>query len=50
MTAETALKQKVWNMCDVLMDAGVSSSDYVEKFTFLLFLKMDQQYTVKKER
>lgn len=47
MTAESALKQKVWNMCDVLMDAGVSSSDYVEQFTFLLFLKMDQLYTEK---
>jgi type I restriction enzyme M protein len=47
MTAENALKQKVWNMCDVLMDAGVSSSDYVEQFTFLLFLKMDQLYTEK---
>jgi hypothetical protein len=31
----------------VLMDAGVSSSDYVEQFTFLLFLKMDQRFPGK---
>ncbi|MEU4567327.1 class I SAM-dependent DNA methyltransferase [Micromonospora sp. NPDC023956] len=34
------LVQKLWNYCDVLRDDGVSTIDYVEQLTFLLFLKM----------
>ncbi|HEX5405485.1 MAG TPA: class I SAM-dependent DNA methyltransferase [Pseudonocardiaceae bacterium] len=40
-TAESRrLVGKLWNYCDVLRDDGVSSIDYVEQLTFLLFLKM----------
>lgn len=31
---------KLWNYCDVLRDDGVSTIDYVEQLTYLLFLKM----------
>ncbi|GAA3760823.1 type I restriction-modification system subunit M [Micromonospora maritima] len=34
------LVQKLWNYCDVLRDDGVSTIDYVEQLTYLLFLKM----------
>jgi type I restriction enzyme M protein len=40
-TANTRrLVAKLWNYCDVLRDDGVSTIDYVEQLTFLLFLKM----------
>ena len=32
--------QKLWNYCNVLRDDGMSYGDYVEQFTYLLFLKM----------
>src|SRR3984957_16995157 len=31
---------KLWNLCHVLRDDGISYSDYVTELTFLLFLKM----------
>ena len=31
---------KLWNLCHVLRDDGISFSDYVTELTFLLFLKM----------
>lgn len=34
------LVQKLWNFCTVLRDDGLSSQDYLEQLTFLLFLKM----------
>ncbi len=34
------LVAKLWNYCDVLRDDGVSTIDYVEQLTYLLFLKM----------
>jgi type I restriction enzyme M protein len=34
---------KMWSYCSVLMDTGVSTLDYVEQLTFLLFLKMAQE-------
>ena len=38
--ADSVITNKVWNIAGVLMDAGVSNSDYLEQITFLLFLKM----------
>lgn len=39
--AETRrLVDKLWSYCDVLRDEGVSTIDYVEQLTFLLFLKI----------
>ncbi|MDA0632534.1 class I SAM-dependent DNA methyltransferase [Nonomuraea sp. MCN248] len=40
-TTETRrLVAQLWNYCDVLRDDGVSTIDYVEQLTYLLFLKM----------
>src|ERR1044072_4039284 len=37
--------QKVWNFCHTLRDDGVSYGDYLEQLTYLLFLKMADEYT-----
>ena len=48
-TANTArLVAKLWNYCDVLRDDGVSTIDYVEQLTFLLFLKMGREQATRK--
>jgi type I restriction enzyme M protein len=40
-TAESRrLVAKLWNYCDVLRDDGVSTIDYVEQLTYLVFMKM----------
>src|SRR6202521_5311469 len=31
---------KLWNLCNILRDDGVTYTDYVTELTFLLFLKM----------
>ena len=44
MTEDSSrIVERVWGYCDVLQDAGVSYSDYVEQLTYLLFLKMDEE-------
>jgi type I restriction enzyme M protein len=44
MTTSRQLVQKLWSYCAVLRDDGVSTLDYVQQLTFLLFLKMaDEQ-------
>ncbi len=40
MTDARRLVDKLWNYCHVLRDDGVSSIDYLEQLTYLLFLKM----------
>ncbi len=40
-----AIVSKLWNYCNVLRDDGMSYGDYVEQFTYLLFLKMDDERT-----
>lgn len=40
-----ALISKVWNFCNTLQDDGVSYGDYLEQLTFLLFLKMADEYS-----
>ena len=37
------LVQKLWSYCQVLRDDGVSTLDYVQQLTFLLFLKMAKE-------
>ncbi|MDY6800607.1 MAG: type I restriction-modification system subunit M N-terminal domain-containing protein, partial [Bacteroidota bacterium] len=37
--------QKVWNYCHTLRDDGVSYGDYVTQLTYLLFLKMADEYS-----
>lgn len=45
MSAEAVISQKIWNLCHVLRDDGVSYGDYLEQLTFLLFLKMADEQT-----
>ncbi len=40
MTDARRLVDKLWSYCNVLRDDGVSTIDYVEQLTYLLFLKM----------
>ncbi len=44
MTTATII-QRVWNYCNTLRDDGVSYGDYVEQLTYLLFLKMADEYS-----
>eukprot|EP01035_Chromulina_nebulosa_P052728 gene52728-71941_t len=34
---------KLWNLCNVLKDDGVTYHQYVNELTYLLFLKMAQE-------
>ena len=38
---------KVWGMCNPLRDDGVSYGDYLEQLTYLIFLKMSDEYSRK---
>lgn len=42
--ATSNLIAKIWSFCDTLRDDGVSYSDYLEQLTFLLFLKMADEF------
>ena len=35
---------KVWSFCNTLRDDGVGYGDYLEQLTYLLFLKMADEY------
>ncbi len=39
--------QKLWNLCHVLRDDGVTYHEYVTELTFLLFLKMAKETGVE---
>jgi len=39
------LVAKIWSFCDTLRDDGVSYSDYLEQITYLLFLKMADEFS-----
>lgn len=39
------LVQRLWSYCNVLRDEGVSTLEYVEQLTYLLFLKMAYERT-----
>jgi len=41
----SAINQKIWSMATHLMNEGVSNSDYLEQLTYLLFLKMADEYS-----
>jgi type I restriction enzyme M protein len=43
MANSNQLVQKLWNFCNVLRDDGVSTIEYVEQLTYLLFLKMAEE-------
>ena len=36
---------KVWSFCNTLRDDGVGYGDYLEQLTYLLFLKMADEYS-----
>jgi len=40
-----SIVSKVWSFCNVLRDAGVSYGDYLEQLTYLIFLKMADEYS-----
>ncbi|MGW6462710.1 N-6 DNA methylase [Streptomyces rubiginosohelvolus] len=40
-----ALVAKLWNYCNVLRDNGLSTIEYVEQLSYLLFLKMADELT-----
>lgn len=44
MTPTESLVNKVWSYCHVLRDAGLSYGDYLEQLTYLIFLKMADEY------
>lgn len=44
-TTNSAIVTKVWSFCNTLRDDGVGYGDYLEQLTYLLFLKMADEYT-----
>lgn len=42
---ESGIISKVWNFANVLRDDGVGYGDYLEQITFLLFLKMADEFS-----
>ena len=41
----SAIVTKVWSFCNTLRDDGVGYGDYLEQLTYLLFLKMADEYS-----
>ena len=39
---------KVWGLCNPLRDDGVSYGDYLEQLTYLIFLKMSDEYSTRR--
>ena len=45
MSEQTStIVSKVWGMCGPLRDDGVSYGDYLEQITYMIFLKMADEY------
>lgn len=42
---QSAIISKIWGMCNVLRDDGVSYGDYLEQLTYLIFLKMADEFS-----
>ena len=40
----SAIVDKVWGLCNVLRDDGVGYGDYLEQLTYMIFLKMAEEY------
>ncbi|MCA9617310.1 MAG: type I restriction-modification system subunit M N-terminal domain-containing protein, partial [Myxococcales bacterium] len=43
MTTTHDIVQKLWRLCDVLRDDGITYHQYVTELTWLLFLKMEHE-------
>jgi type I restriction enzyme M protein len=41
----SAIVDKVWGLCNVLRDDGISYGDYLEQLTYLIFIKMVDEYS-----
>lgn len=41
-----SIVSKVWSFCTTLRDDGVSYGDYLEQLTYLIFLKMAEEYSL----
>ena len=41
--------QKLWNLCNVLRDDGITYHQYVTELTYILFLKMANETGVEKD-
>ena len=41
----STIVSKVWGMCNPLRDDGLSYGDYLEQLTYLIFLKMSDEYS-----
>ncbi|QTA79799.1 SAM-dependent methyltransferase [Desulfonema limicola] len=44
MSNESSIISKVWNFANILRDDGVGYGDYLEQLTYLLFLKMVDEF------
>lgn len=44
MSNEASIVSKVWSFANILRDDGVSYGDYLEQLTYLLFLKMVDEF------
>lgn len=44
MNTTAPIVSKVWSFCHTLRDDGVSYGDYLEQLTYLIFLKMADEY------
>lgn len=40
---------KLWNLCNVLRDDGITYQDYVTELTYILFLKMAKETGAEKK-
>jgi len=45
----TDIVQRLWSLCDVLRDDGVTYHQYVTELTYLLFLKMAEETGAEQE-
>ncbi len=45
MTNEASIISKVWSFANILRDDGVGYGDYLEQLTYLLFLKMADEFS-----
>lgn len=43
--ADSNIGQKIWSMANALRDDGIGKSDYLEQVTYLLFVKMADEYS-----
>ena len=46
MSTSNQIVSKLWSYCNILRDDGLSYPDYVERLTYLIFLKMASEQPV----